>query len=808
MGTLFQDLRYAVRMLAQRPGFTAVALLTLALGIGANTAIFSVVNGVLLRPLPFPEPQRLMQCYWQWPKGEGMTVTATQYTFWKEQSRSFEEAAAYDTTTSGFNLAGGAEPLRVRGMRASEGLFRVLGAGPLMGRGFTPEEDLPDGPRVAIISDGLWRRYLGADPNVIGGQVQLNGGSCTIVGVLPPDFQFGSAPELIVPLQLKPNPKDQGHNTNMIARLKAGVTREQAQAEMDQLLDGFRAEFPNHINKAERGIKLVPYQEHVVGDVSKLLLPLFAAVSFVLLIACSNVANLLLARSLARKGEMAIRVAMGAGRRRLVRQLMTENVLLALLGGAAGLLVAMWSLPALLAISPQGLPRLGEIGVDRHAILYAVAASVVTSVLFGVAPAIRATRLDINESLKASSGRQAGGRLDALMRGLLVVTEVALAFVLLIGAGLLIKSFVKLHQVELGFDPNNLMTMQVSLTSDRYKSNAEVWDFQQQVLARVSALPGVRAAATVPSLPMERGLNYYINIEGRQEPLGRSVEMRAISPDYFRTMGIGVRRGRAFTQADARDSAPVVIINETLAKLFWSDREPLGDQVSLGGVKPQVVGVVSDVKEMGLDQPAAPTVYVPAPQVPDGLTRSMNRWFLTSWLVRTEGPVDLSAALRNAIKEVDPQMPVARIRPMTDVVSGSISSQHFLMMLMGSFAGLALILTAVGIYGVLSYQVRQRTREIGIRMALGAQSRDVLRLVIRQGMALTLAGVTIGLVASFILTRVMGSFIPDLLFGVSATDPATFAIISLILTGVALVACFVPARRATKVDPMVALRYE
>jgi predicted permease len=791
-------------MLVKRPGFTVVAVLTLALGIGANTAIFSVVNAVLFRPMPFPQPERLVQCYWQWPRYNNETVTGTQYAFWREQSRAFEEAAGYDGTSSGFNLAGGAEPLRVRGMRVSEGFFRVLGVYPALGRGFSPEEDRPDGPRVAIISDGLWRGYLGADPKVIGSQVELNGGSCAIVGVLPPEFQFGPAPDLLVPLQLKPNPKDQGHNTNMIARLKPGVTINQAQAEMDQLLPGFRAEFPNHIGEAERGIKLIPYQEHVIGNVSWVLFLLFGAVGMVLLIACANVANLLLARSVARGGEMAIRVALGAGRRRLIRQLMTENMLLALTGGAAGLFVAMWSLPALLAMSPQGLPRLGEVGMDLHAVLFAIFVSVVTSLLFGIAPAFRATRIDINESLKASSGRQGGGRLDSRMRGLLVVSQMALAVVLLIGAGLLIKSFVKLRDVELGFDPNNLTTMQVSLTSDRYDGAVAVWDFQRQLLERVSALPGVRSAATVPSLPMERGLNYYINIEGRQEPVGRSVEMRAISPDYFRTLGIALGRGRVFTEADARDTFPVVIINEALARLFWSDRDPIGEQISFGGMKPQIVGVVSDIKEKGLDRPVDPTIYVPAPQMPDGLTRSMNRWFLTSWIIRTDGMIDLSAALRNAIREVDPQMPVARIRPMIEVVSGSISSQHFMMMLMGSFAGLALVLTSLGIYGVLSYQVSQRTQEIGIRMALGAQGSDVLKLIIGQGLKLTLTGITIGLIASYFLTRVMESQ----LYGVSATDPFTFVIISILLTGVALVACFVPARRATKVDPMIALRYE
>jgi putative ABC transport system permease protein len=803
MNTFFQDLRYGARMLAKRPGFTVIAVLTLALGIGANTAIFSVVNAVLLRPLPYPHPERLAQCYWQWPRGESEAVTAAEYTFWKERSRTFEEAAGYSGTSSGFNLAGGAEPIRVRGVPVSESFLRVLGAGVALGRGFSPEEDRPDGPRVAVISDGLWRRYFGADPAVIGRQVQLNGGSCDIIGVLPRDFQFGTAVDLLVPLQLKVNPKDQGHNTNMIARLKPGVTITEAQAEMDQLLPEFRGEFPGHIGATERGIKLVSYQRHVVGDVSKVLLLLFGAVGFVLLIACANVANLLLARSVGRNGEMAIRVALGARRGRLIRQLMTENLVLALTGGLSGMIVAMWSLPALVAMSPQGLPRLGEVGMDRYAVLFAVLASVVTCLLFGIAPALRAARVDINEALKSSSGRQGTGWLDSRMRGLLIVGEVALAVVLLTGAALLIESFVKLRGVQIGFDPDNLTAMQLSLASDRYQSTAEVWSFEQQALEKISALPGVTSAATVPGLPMERGLNYFITIEGRAEKTGRSVECRAISPEYFRTLGIRMLRGRDFTPADARESAQVLVINESLARLYWPDGDPIGAQISLQGGR-QIVGVVSDIREKGLDSPAEPTVYVPAPQVPDGLTVAMNRWFLISWLVRTAGPVDLSAALRDIVRELDPQMPIANVRPMTEVIGASISSQHFVMLLMGSFAGLALILTAVGIYGVLSYHVSQRTHEIGIRMALGARTGDVLGLVLRQGMTLTLIGVAVGLAAAFALTRLMSS----LLYGVSATDPLAFALTSLILTGVALGACFVPARRATKVDPMVALRYE
>jgi len=805
METLLQDLRYGIRMLIRNPGFTAVAALSLASGIGANTAIFSIINSILYKPLPYREPERLVQCYWQWARGEIPGATALQFVYWKKRSRSFEDAAAHAFTGAGFNLAGGAEPQRVRGMRVSESFLRVLGVNLAMGRSFSPEEDCPSGPQVVIISDGLWRRYFGADPTIIGKPIRLNDQSSIVVGVLPPGFQFETTVDVLAPLQLKADPRDQGHNIRMIARLKPKVSLQQAQAEMDNILPQLRSEFPNHISSSERGIRLVPYHRHIVGDVGKTLWLLFGAVAFVLLIACANVANLLLALLAARSGEMATRIALGADRWRLVGQLLTESLLLALPGGIAGLLVAKWSVPVLLALSPQELPRLGEIGVDYRAAAFAVCASVMTSLLFGTAPALQATRLNVSESLKASSGRHSTGKLDSLMRSLLVVSEFALALVLLAGTGLLVKTFLNLRAVDIGFSLDNLITMQMSLNSEKYRTTAQAWNFQQQVLERISTLPGVVSAATVPSLPLERGLNFFITLEGRAEPTGRSVECRTISPEYFRTMGIPVLRGRSFTDAERQGSILVVIINENLARAYWADREPLGDQVRLGEKRYQIVGVARDIKEMGLDQAVAPTVYMPMAQVPDSLSAAMNRWFLTSWIVRTAGPADLSASLRNIVKEVDPQMPIARIRPMTEVISSSIASRQFILLLMGGFACLALILTAVGIYGVLSYQVSRRTQEIGIRMALGAQAGDALKLVVGQGMQLALIGVAIiGLAAALALTRLMSSF----LFEVSAPDPTTFAVISFLLIGVVLLAGYIPARRATKIDPIVALRYE
>jgi predicted permease len=804
METAFHDLRYALRVLLKSPGFTAVAVLTLALGIGANTAIFSVVNAVVLRPLPYPHPERLVRGTWELESGDIDAVTALVFEYWKDHSSSFEAVAGYSGINSGFNLAGGTEPERVRGLQVSEGFFRVLGIEPAIGRGFLEEEDRPGFPPVVVVSDGLWRSYFGSDPTLIGKEVQVNGRSRTVVGILPPSFQFEAPIDVLLPLQLKADVRDDGQNTGLIARLRPDVSRDQAQAEVEQLLPEFRREYPTHLQAGERGMLLVGYQQSVVGDVGKTLWLLFGAVGFVLLIACANVANLLLARASARRGEIAIRIALGASRWRLMRQMLTESWLLALAGSFAGLLVALWGVPALLAFTPRKLPRFQEIGLDHEAVLFAVAASLVTSLLFGIVPAWRATRLDVNEAIKSASSRSTAGRLDSRVRGLLVISEVALSIVLLIGAALLIESFIKLRAVSLGFDPNQVTTAQASLTSQRYRTTSQVWAFEQQVLDRLSSLPGVVAVATASNVPLERGLRMGVGIESEGKRVVQTVWVRAISPQYFRALKIPIVSGREFSDADSQTSALVVIANETLARRFWPDHDAVGEHISRQSNALQIVGVAGDVREMALDQAVEPTIYIPAAQMPDGLMAAMNRWFLTSWIVRATGPVDLTAALQQAMKEADPQMPIANVRPMTQVIASSVASQQFILLLMGVFAGLALVLTAVGIYGVLSYQVSQRTNEIGIRMALGAGAGDVLRLIVSQGLRLTLIGVAIGAAAAYGLTRL----IAHLLFGVSATDPVTFLVVAVLLTGVALGACFVPARRATKVDPLVALRYE
>ena len=806
MGNLLQDIRYSIRVLLKKPSFTIVAVVTLALGIGANTAIFSIVNAVLLKPLPYPHSEQLVQAYWQSGIGEGESLESDQVKYLKEHSRSFEQIAAYASSSStgtGFNFTGGTEPRFVPGMRISANFFRTLGVSPSKGRDILAEEDCPGGACVAIISDRLWKSDFAADMAAMGKSVRVNDAECTMIGIMAADFKFQEPVDVFIPLAFKANSFDE-ENTDMMARLKNGVTFQQAQQEVVSVGSQYQQEHPPRKGARPRELHLESYQQLITGDVHKTLWLLFGAVGFVLLIACANVANLLLARAANRRGEMAVRMALGAGRWRLIRQLMTENILLALAGSAVGLLLAQWTVPVLIGLTPAKLPRANDIGLDVQALLFAIFASLLTSVLFGLVPAIQASNLDVNSTLKANGGRTSAGKLSSRVRGILIITEVALSLVLLIGATLLIKSFVRLRGVELGFDPTNVTTMQVSLNSDKYATTARMWELEHSVAERLSGLPGVVAVGTVPSLPMERGLRTGMSIQGSHGVEGISVQYRAINPDYFRGVGIRVVRGRAFNDADMQSPAPVVIVNETLARRFWSDEDPIGKRLSPGNNSRQILGVVSDIKEMGADQATLPTVYVPTSQVGNGTAAATNRWFLTSWIIRTAEPIKNEDAFRQALKEIDPDLPVARIRPMTEVVSGTITEQRFTATMMTAFAALAMLLTVVALYGVLSYQVNQRTQEIGVRLALGAQSTDVLKMVIKQGLVLTVIGVTVGLLSALLLEK----FLSSLLFGVGATDLSTFALTPMLLIAVSMVACLIPALKATRVDPMVALRYD
>jgi putative ABC transport system permease protein len=808
LGDLWQDLRYGLRMLAKNPGFTIVAVIALALGIGANSAIFSVVNTVLLRPLPYKNPEQLVMV-WEENSKQGFpkdTPAAANYVDWRDQNHVFEAMAAMAEIS--FNLTGVGDPERIDGRRVSASLFPLLGVEPQLGRAFRPEEDKPGANQVVMMSYGLWQRRFGADPGIIGKPINLNGKSFTVVGVMPPSFQFPTRrDQLWIPIAF--DAKEAGnrgaHYLEVIARIKTGTTLEQAQAEMTTIADRLQQQYPG--TNTSIGAVVTPLHEQMVGKIKSTLFVLLGAVAFVLLIACANVANLLLARAAVRQKEIALRLALGASRARLIRQFLTESVLLASLGGVVGLLLSLAGLNVLKGFIPPNVSQAQTIAIDAKVLIFTVLVSLVTGLIFGIAPALQAAHFNLNDTLKESGRDSAAGSRGNRIRGLLVISEVAVSFILLIGAGLLINSFLHLRNVDPGFRAEKVLTMRIVLPEVRYPDSKVRAPFYDELIRRVEVLPGVTSAAVVTDVPLTNsGNSVGVSIEGRADPAPDRVPIvitRMISSHYFKTMSIPLLKGRELTETDKADSSPVVVISETTARVFWPGEDPLGKRIKVGfGPNNDnqwltVIGVVKDVRNDELGIEPKPQIYLPHAQ---------NEFFdPRALVVRTNlDPLSLATTVRRTVWEIDKDQPVSDISSMEQVVSDSVARQRFSMFLLGVFAGLALVLAAVGIYGMMSYAVAQRTHEIGIRMALGAQRSDVLKLAVGQGLRLVSVGILIGLAAAFILTRVMAS----LLFGVSPTDSTTFITIALVLISVAALASYIPALRATKVDPMLALRYQ
>jgi predicted permease len=797
--TFWQDLRFGLRMLRKNPGFTLVAILTLALGISANTAIFTLVNSVLLQPLPYRDPERLVRLWETVPQLPTFSISSLNYRDWLEQNQVFEKMAAW--RGQNVNLTTGGEPERVGAVLVTASFFPLFGIKPSLGRSFTTEEDQPGtAQRVVLISNSLWQRRFGGDTDILGQNITLNNNRYTVVGVVTgPEFKFDVNGDVWLPLALDPA-RDfrNNHILSAAARLKPGVTPALARAEMDAIAARLEAQYP-HSNKGH-GVKIATLYDWVIEEpFRRALLVLFGAVGLVLLIACANVSNLLLSRAAARQKEIAIRSALGAGFARLLRQLLTESLLLALAGGTLGILLAWWGVKTLVVAYPGNLPRLGEIGLDGRVLAFTLIVSLLTALLSGLAPAFQGSRVSLNGLLKEGGWTSVGVGLGRLRR-LLVISEIALALVLLVGAGLLVKSFLRLQQVKLGFDPDHVLTMQLTLSTTKYSNGRQQTDFFRGLLDRVRNLPGVRNAAAISSIPFPRsGSGPYspFFLEGRQLSPEESVggDFRLVSPHYFQAMKIPMLRGRDFTDEEEQEGRPVVVVNEDAARRLWPGQESLGKRLGWGGSSQwlTVIGVVGDVRMLQLEANPRPAIYLPMIQ------SSMYLVVQTA----TE-PMNLAAAIRNQVQAIDKDQPIANLRTMEQVISNSASQRRFSLLLFGVFAAAALLLATIGIYGVMSYGVAQRTHEIGIRVALGARMRDILTLVVGEGAKLTFVGVLLGLLASLALTRLMKS----LLFEVSVTDKPTFLLIAALLAFVALLACWVPARRATKVDPLIALRHD
>jgi predicted permease len=806
-------------MFGQNRVFTAAAVAALALGIGANTAIFSVVSAVLLKPLPFPEPDNIvffMNTNRQGPGGPG--ASPAKFAHWRQQTTVIQDATAYRTNV--VNYTGGAFPEQLRAGQVSADYFKLFGAKLFRGRTFDGDEDLPNGPKVAVLSHGLWARRFGSDPNIIGKTILLSGDPHEVIGIISPDFdlaEVGEPPELWIPFQLDPNTVDQGHFFTAAARLKNGVSLEQGQARLKVSGADFTARFPNALGDGG-GFSLERMQTVFVRGARPTLLILSGAVAFVLLIACANVANLLLVRATARKREVALRAAIGAGRGRIVRQLLTESVLLSVMGGILGLGLGVLGIRALLAVNTAGLPRIGQdgvlVGLDWRVLLFTAGLSVGTGVLFGLIPALQSARTDLTTALKDSTGRSGATLRHNKARSTLVVVEVALALLLLVGSALLIRTLVNLRAVQPGYDPQNVLTMRMSLTGQKYTQTAVVEQLLRTGLERLQSLPGVVSAAATCCVPLEGGYGLPFRIIGRpleKGPFHGGGAWLTVSPQYLDVFKIAIKRGRGFTDQDDAVAPGVVLINEAFAKQYFKDKDPVGERLMIGaGVmkelsmerERQIVGVVSDVRDGGLNNEPGPHMYVPNAQVPDALNALNVRITPVAWVVRTQGePYSVSNAVQEQLRQVS-GLPVSSIRSMEEVVSRSISRQRFNVLLMSVFGASALLLAAIGIYGLMAYSVAQRTQEIGIRIALGAEAQQVRRMVVFQGMRLAIVGVVLGLGAAWGLTRLMASF----LFEVQARDPAVFVVMPVVLTIVSLIAVWLPARRASSVNPLTAFR--
>jgi predicted permease len=816
---LWRDLRYAGRSLRRTPGFTIVAVLVIALGIGVNTAVFSVVNTVLLQPLPYPDPQSLVRLVLFTPQRTLDGASVPEFNLWRQQTGVLREVAGYDTGGAGMNLTGDDHPMQVQAIHVTHDYFTLFGAPMIAGRTFTQQEDTPHGGNVVVLSYGLWKQRFGGDANIVGRTIQLDNTPYLVVGILDRGFVTDNPADLWIPYQFDLNTQDMAHYFGVAARLQPGVTLEQANAQLKLASDEFRREIPNAIGQQNRyGVVLL--KQWMVGDTRRSLLVLLSAVGLVLLIACANVANLLLARASVRKREFATRAALGAGRWHVIRQLLSESLLLSASGGLLGMLLGYASVRLLLTVNLGGLPRLGENGsavaLDMRVLLFTLGLSIFTGILFGLVPVVSATRSNLVASLNESGSRTGAGFRSASFRSVLVITEIALALVLVIGSTLLVRTYLKLQAVDPGFDTHNTLTMAMSISGSRFQTSAPVAQIIRQGTERLKAIHGVTEAAAGNGLPLRGAFGMPFDVVGRPKgkaPFTGGAGYYSISSGYFESFKIPLLRGRTFTDRDDASAPGVIIINEAMAKQYWPKGDPLQDRLQKApGAGPafaepprQIIGIVGNTRDGGPNRDPFPTMYIPLAQMPDGETALNSRVAPLWWVVRTESdPHGLVTQVTSSLREATGGLPVAHIRTMEDIDRLVISQQRFNMLLLTAFGISGLLLAAVGIYGLMAFSVEQRTQELGIRMAMGAQTSHLRNMVLRQGMVLTILGVAIGIVAAFWLTRFLASF----LFGVKVWDPLAFIVTPLLLSTVALAAAWIPAARATRVDPVTALRFE